>query len=143
MPELTVAEIAALSPHHIELYRKLAGDAFPPPEAFEACNEQVRYAVLDKAAERWVYFVRAETGQVKIGVATCTTRRLRGLQTCSPVRLHLEAQTRGGATLESQYHARFAAHRLHGEWFSPHPDILAEIDRLNTTRPATLRGGCS
>lgn len=25
-----------------------------------------------------------------------------------------------------------AAHRLHGEWFAPHPDILAEIDRLKS-----------
>lgn len=32
---------------------------------------------------------------------------------------------------ERDYHARFAAHRLRGEWFAPHPDILAEIEHLN------------
>ena len=35
------------------------------------------------------------------------------------------------ADVEKEYHPRFAEHRLHGEWFHPHPDILAEIDRLN------------
>jgi len=34
------------------------------------------------------------------------------------------------AAFERAYHRQFAAHRLHGEWFAPHPDILAEIDRL-------------
>lgn len=34
------------------------------------------------------------------------------------------------------YHLRFAAHRHgKGEWFSPHPDILAEIERLNGKAP--------
>ena len=131
MPDLTVDEIAAMGPYHIQLYRKLAGDAFPAPEAFAAHSELVRSAVLDKTAERWVYFVRAETGQIKIGVATCTTKRLRGLRSASPVALRLLARVRGGATLEAEYHARFAAHRLHGEWFAPHPDILAEIERLS------------
>lgn len=34
---------------------------------------------------------------------------------------------------ERAYHAMFKAHRLHGEWFEPHPDILAEIARLTPT----------
>ena len=30
---------------------------------------------------------------------------------------------------DQQHHS--GAHRMYGEWFAPHPDILAEIDRLN------------
>jgi len=80
-----------------------------------------------------VYFIQANTGQIKIGIARDVKCRLARLRTMSPVSLSLLAQTDGGQPQEATYHARFAEHRLHGEWFSPHPDILAEIERLNDT----------
>jgi hypothetical protein len=78
-----------------------------------------------------VYFIQAETGQIKIGVAEHVERRLNALRMCSPVPLKVLATTPGAQQEEFAYHRQFAAHRLHGEWFSPAPEILAEIDRLN------------
>jgi hypothetical protein len=77
-----------------------------------------------------VYFVRADTGEIKIGIATDPDARLRALQVGSPVKLGLLVTCPGGRPKEAEYHQRFAAHRLHGEWFEPHPDILTEIERL-------------
>ena len=79
----------------------------------------------------YVYFIRSAPGEIKIGKAIDVQKRLNGLQTSHPHRLQLLATTVGGKPAERAYHARFAEHRLHGEWFSPHPDILAEIERLN------------
>lgn len=77
-----------------------------------------------------VYFVQSESGSIKVGMAVDVSARLRSLQTANPSKLKLLATCAGGRTLEREYHSRFAAHRLHGEWFLPHPDILAEIERL-------------
>ena len=76
-----------------------------------------------------VYFIGCEAA-IKIGKARNVKRRLGEIQALSPVRLQVLATTPGNLRLEKEYHKRFAAHRLHGEWFAPHPDILAEIERL-------------
>jgi hypothetical protein len=83
-----------------------------------------------KRIPEWLYFIEAETGQIKIGIARDVDVRLAGLRTMSPVGLKLLVVVPGGHALERSYHVRFAAHRLHGEWFERHPDILAEIARL-------------
>jgi predicted GIY-YIG superfamily endonuclease len=74
------------------------------------------------------YLVRCETtGNVKIGKAGDLTRRLAGLQRGSGSRLTLVASITGpnGLIIEAEMHKRFAAHRIHGEWFSPAPEIFA------------------
>jgi hypothetical protein len=78
-----------------------------------------------------VYFIRAETGQIKIGMAADPKARLSNLQTANPVKLELMATCEGGAEREAEYHERFREHHLRGEWFAPHEDILAEIARLS------------
>ena len=78
-----------------------------------------------------VYFVQAEAGAIKIGNTKYLDWRMDGLQGQSPVALTLLATMPGTRSDEFRLHAKFAEHRLHGEWFSPHPDILAEIERLN------------
>lgn len=83
-----------------------------------------------KRASELIYFVQAETGQIKVGLALDVERRLAQIRTMSPVPIRLLAIVEGGRAQEHQYHKRFADHRLHGEWFNPHPDILAEIKRL-------------
>lgn len=83
-----------------------------------------------------VYFIHSASGGIKIGTAIDVSKRLKGLQTAHPVKLELLAQTTGGRAVEQAYHARFAEHRLHGEWFAPHPDILAEIERLSAKADA-------
>lgn len=83
-----------------------------------------------KRTSDFIYFVQAETGQIKIGLALDVGRRLAQIRTISPVPITLLATAEGGRAKEHQYHQRFAEHRMHGEWFHPHPDILSEIERL-------------
>ncbi len=78
-----------------------------------------------------VYFIQAETGQIKIGRAFDVGARQSAMRTMSPVPLTLLCAISGDMRVELGYHKRFAEHRLHGEWFAPHPDILAEIARLS------------
>jgi len=83
-----------------------------------------------------IYFIGPFDGPIKIGYAKKLSLRLRNLRLASAFPLHVWATVEAEITLEREYHKRFAAHRLHGEWFERHPDILAEIDRLQNHRPA-------
>lgn len=78
-----------------------------------------------------VYFIGASNGPIKIGLSRDPVTRLARLSTSSPVALTLLAWNFGGRSTEADYHHRFNLHRLNGEWFNPHPEILAEIDRLS------------
>lgn len=84
---------------------------------------------------RKVYFIAAEDGPIKIGKALDPVARLRTLQTSHPVPLSILAICGGGDDREREYHMRFEAHRLQGEWFARHPDILAEIERIRSLTP--------
>lgn len=78
--------------------------------------------------ERSVYFIQADNGLIKIGVATSPKERLRTLRTMSPAALRLVLVLPGrGAPGESELHTRFAEHRSHGEWFHPAPELLNYI----------------
>jgi hypothetical protein len=80
-----------------------------------------------------VYFIGCEgSTAIKIGVSESADVRMKDLQCGSPVRLVLLATVLGGLKEERAYHARFASSRLHGEWFERTPELLAEIDRLQT-----------
>jgi len=106
---------AALSGKPADQLAELRRLAYPPPPP---------------QPEGYTYFVSDGVGPIKIGFAMNVKTRLKALSTGSPVKLKVLATRRGPARVERFYHKRFAAHRLHGEWFSRHPDILAEIDRL-------------
>lgn len=77
-----------------------------------------------------VYFVQAECGLIKIGTTADIEWRMKSLRGQSPVPLTLLATVPGRRTEEHEFHRRFAAHRLHGEWFKRCPEIEAEIVRL-------------
>lgn len=92
-------------------------------------------AVAPKPSRRFptgssLYFLQAVTGEIKIGSAKNPQGRIKQLQTGSPTPLALLHIADGLGEMEREYHSEFDAHRLHGEWFAPHPDILAEIERL-------------
>ena len=77
--------------------------------------------------EECVYFVQeGDDGPVKIGTAGLRNvmSRVGGLQTGNPRKLHLRRVVRGGAGLEVTLQRRYAAHRIRGEWFEPHPELL-------------------
>lgn len=78
----------------------------------------------------YVYFIAGEDTPIKIGFSKQPHERLAILQTAHWCRLSIVAKIEGCLAIEAEYHRRFAEHRMHGEWFAPHPDILAEIERL-------------
>jgi hypothetical protein len=82
-----------------------------------------------------VYFVGPADGPIKIGYASRLEYRLKDLLTMNAYPLIVHATVEGQVSVERAYHKRFKAHRLHGEWFAPHPDILAEIARLARPLP--------
>ena len=78
------------------------------------------------------YFVQAATGQVKIGRSKRLADRLEALRACSPVKLRLVGWAPERGWLENQLHFTFGRHRLHGEWFRPHPRMKRLLDELRT-----------
>jgi uncharacterized protein YozE (UPF0346 family) len=82
--------------------------------------------------EGCVYFIRSEkTHAIKIGfTAGKIEDRLSALQTAHPYKLQVLATSTGNREYEKALHARFARLRLEGEWFEPHPDLLAFISVL-------------
>lgn len=78
-----------------------------------------------------IYFIGPENGPVKIGFAVNLSKRLRDLELANAYPLKVWASVEASPALEREYHARFAAHRLHGEWFTRCPEIEAEIARLS------------
>jgi hypothetical protein len=83
-------------------------------------------------ARRWVYFIQADTGgPIKIGISRDVERRRGELQRAERQPLKVLATFEGTIQDESAMHARFAAHRLHGEWFTPAPDLMSHIAALS------------
>jgi|SRR5579859_1366545 len=69
-----------------------------------------------------VYFVQSVIGgPIKIGKSVDPMARLIQLQSGSPFQLRLLATT--AKDIELELHERFAADRLHGEWFHPSQEL--------------------
>ena len=79
-----------------------------------------------------IYFVESEDrGLIKIGFTTGkVSKRMLTLQTGSASPLKLLATCSGTPAVERWYHQNFIAFKQSGEWFTPAPEILAEIARL-------------
>lgn len=94
-------------------------------------NEAVRRGAAHASRGQLVYFIAAgEGGPIKIGLAVDPAARIYSAQVFNHEKLILLATVTGGRSAEREYHRRFEAHRIHGEWFRRCPDILAEIARL-------------
>lgn len=83
-------------------------------------------ARAEREARTPVYFVEG-AGLVKIGFATFPVERFMGMLTSCPIPLSLLASMPGGPRVEAELHRRFAADRMHGEWFRRSPDLDAVI----------------
>ncbi|RUW04012.1 MAG: GIY-YIG nuclease family protein [Mesorhizobium sp.] len=87
----------------------------------------------------WIYFVRA--GEfVKIGFAKEVADRLPRLQTGSPVKLELLMAIEGKASLERDFHRKFASLRAHGEWFTLDGALSAYLDRFCLRQQREMAG---
>lgn len=80
-------------------------------------------------ADKYVYFIRAESGFVKIGFASDPFARLRDFQTACWDRLALLgiAKAGPGSLVERRLHMEFAACRIRGEWFILTPQLVDRI----------------
>lgn len=74
-----------------------------------------------------IYFIQDQTANlIKVGFTggDSADDRMKALQTGSPVGLVLLLTLPGERSVETQLHQRFAAARVHGEWFRPVPDLV-------------------
>lgn len=93
-------------------------------------NKQVADHLERKRVPAVVYFVQQGVGgPIKVGASRNFEKRLKTLNTNSHVRMAVLATTPGGFELERDIHHELNAHRLEGEWFAPHPDVLAVVSR--------------
>ncbi len=113
-------------------------------DAFSDATAKMMEAKKQRSAamrQRLVYFIGSDDGPIKIGLSADPRARLVGLQTSNHGKLSIMAISEGGPILEREYHERFASHRLNGEWFERTPEILAEIERLQSyNSPSGVEG---
>jgi hypothetical protein len=76
------------------------------------------------------FFQNRQTKEIKIGYSDDVEQRIKTLQTGSNARLVLLGTTLGDLEMERNLHLVFAEHRTWGEWFSPDPEMLNEIEYL-------------
>src|SRR4030095_5826505 len=82
----------------------------------------------DPKARTRIYFIQCQTTKrIKIGLATDIPVRLAVIQALCPTQLILLTSIQGSHWAEAELHRRFADARLHGEWFSPVPELLCLI----------------
>jgi hypothetical protein len=133
------AALARSSRHPMDVVREIAADyaAGKWRDQYASWAEFLKYEYgirqkptsPGRADDRTVYFIQAvQGGPIKIGVAEDVDARLSALQTGSPLPLRVLAiLPSSGRYGEAQLHQRFAATRLHGEWFEATPELLAFI----------------
>lgn len=88
--------------------------------AFEAFQKWRRGELFrPEPGQAKVYLIRCRhTKRVKIGIAAAPFKRHQTLQQASPTELDLICSCPGGLKYEQSLHERYAAERLHGEWFA-------------------------
>lgn len=119
------------------------GDSAARPSGYTAWkrNQVARAAAVEREwlaemdamseAEGLCYFAGNDE-MVKIGFSTDVRQRLGAIRCDANIPyIELFATVVGGKHRETYYHQRFAAYRLHGEWFERSTEVLAEIARLS------------
>lgn len=81
----------------------------------------------------WTYFVGSrEQEVVKIGMTTKLKARMSSLRNSSPIPIKLFAVAFGSPDIELVLHERFAADRLHGEWFKLTDEVNDCIESIKS-----------
>lgn len=100
--------------------------------------ENAAFANLEKKLKtplpRFVYFIQAESGPIKIGVAIDPQSRLNTLQCSHFEKLTLLFISPGGRELEQECHRIFAKCRIRGEWFRCEGNLKDLIDEQREKR---------
>lgn len=82
-----------------------------------------------------IYFIqRDDMGAIKIGRSIDPLKRLRELQTASPIKLTLLGMMDSEDSTETELHNRFKRLRIMGEWFDPGKALLRYIKRYSQKR---------
>lgn len=92
-----------------------------------------------KGSPTTAYFIRSRlTGYIKIGTSVNARARLRGIASSYPDCFELLAV--GG--IEVELHERLSKHRVHGEWFRPHAEVLKALQKVggNPDQPIVVAG---
>jgi hypothetical protein len=115
-PPLTADQVARL--------RVLFGSASFTDAPLPIALLPERYAIAG------VYFI-SDGGHIKIGHSGNVYKRLKSLQTASPRELRVVGILRSDdrATVEQQWHRRFAHLMTRGEWFQATPELISAIDQ--------------
>lgn len=118
------------------------------PEAIAAREPKrapgLRYTPRPTPAIVTVYFIGPKDGPIKIGMASRLDFRIRDLRLMNAYPLEVWATVEAPASVEREYHRKFAEHRIHGEWFKRVPEIEAEIGQLvncGKSSPIVMAGG--
>ncbi len=97
-------------------------------------------AIAALAGQMVIYFIEAiGLERIKIGVTNNLSHRLGILQACSPIRLKVLLAMPGTTQTEAGFHRRFAAFRLHGEWFQATARLRDAIRALQSMRTAAAK----
>lgn len=114
----------------IEVKTKLR-PRFPYEQADEATFARCRKMLRGSTDAKYTYFMRdRRSGLIKIGMSSDPDDRRARLSASGARDMEILLALRDG-DLEGCYHRHFADLRVEGEWFAPHPDIFAEIERCS------------
>ena len=130
--------------------RDLKRDLLPfIPERHQVAEELASLATMAERLHRLAdddnhkpescYFIGGDAGPIKIGKSLDPQSRLKQIQMCSPIKLRILALAPGGGARERAYHCQFGEHWSHGEWYDRHPDLMAEIDKVNADLIAAIQ----
>lgn len=88
-----------------------------------------------------IYFVSCDLPDcpIKIGWAGILSERIAQIQAHVPHQVVVLATKPGAVRDERALHRRFAALRLHGEWFRRGPELLEQIEEINALRDHIAR----
>lgn len=105
-------------------------EPFPFEQADEETFARCRKLLRGSVDAKYTYFMRnRRNGLIKIGMSQDPEDRRGRLSASGAMDMEILLTLRDG-NLEYAYHRHFADLRVEGEWFEPHPDIFAEIERL-------------
>lgn len=144
---MNVASAARILDMHPEHVKRLIRQGELVAEKDGARWDITEEAISDFRAGRrrrrqpMVYVLEADgvPGVFKIGWSLDPERRLEMLRVGSPAPLKVRLRGPGEQMLERVLHLKYAAKRLHGEWFRLDEDDVREIEKLLTSKDAALR----